>query len=210
MANVLQTKVDAQCDKLATKLNWQCLRRSTFSSHSEYSSKVANFNPPNLHLAPPLGVTPFEFCRDFRHQKTRTSRVIVWHCLRDPMFSRFSRTPTCDRWTDGQTDRHTTTAHAELAWRRAVKTGNIITRDVYRGSKYTLRHYKITLLNSTVSTYHICYHATKTSRDKTRKCVHHCKYISNDQPLSPLLTFQIFVDCRSMYKFIYKKIYSYI
>ena len=137
--------------------------------------------------------------------------AVVWRCLRDPpMFSRFSRTPTCDRWTDGQTDRHTTTAHAELAWRRAVKTGNIITRDVYRGSKYTLRHYKITLLNSTVSTYHICYHATKTSRDKTRKCVHHCKYISNDQPLSPLLTFQIFVDCRSMYKFIYKKIYSYI
>jgi len=26
---------------------------------------------PHLHLAPPLGVTPFEFCRDFRHQKTR-------------------------------------------------------------------------------------------------------------------------------------------
>jgi len=24
----------------------------------------------------------------------------VWHCLRDPMFSRFSRTSTCDRQTD--------------------------------------------------------------------------------------------------------------
>jgi len=34
-ANVLQTKVDAQCDKLATKLCWQRLRRSTFSSHSK-------------------------------------------------------------------------------------------------------------------------------------------------------------------------------
>jgi len=30
-ANVLQTKVDAQCDKLATELSWQRLRRSTFS-----------------------------------------------------------------------------------------------------------------------------------------------------------------------------------
>jgi len=34
-ANVLQTKVDAQCDKLATELSWQRLRRSTFSSYSE-------------------------------------------------------------------------------------------------------------------------------------------------------------------------------
>ena len=34
-------------------------------------SKVANFNLPHLHLAPPLRVTPFEFCRDLWHQKTR-------------------------------------------------------------------------------------------------------------------------------------------
>jgi len=25
----------------------------------------------------------------------------VWYCLRDPMSSRFSKTPTCDRQTDG-------------------------------------------------------------------------------------------------------------
>jgi len=35
MANVLQTKVNAQCDKLATELSLQRLRRSTFSSYSE-------------------------------------------------------------------------------------------------------------------------------------------------------------------------------
>jgi len=34
-ANVLQTKVDAQCDKLATELSRQHFRRSTFSSYSE-------------------------------------------------------------------------------------------------------------------------------------------------------------------------------
>jgi len=34
-ANVLQTKVDIQCDKLTTKLNWQRLWRSMFSSYSE-------------------------------------------------------------------------------------------------------------------------------------------------------------------------------
>ena len=57
--------------------------------------KVANFNLLHLHLAPPLGVTPFEFCRDLRHQ-TLGSRVALF------TFRRFSRTSTCDR----QTDRH--------------------------------------------------------------------------------------------------------
>jgi len=36
----------AQCDKLATELSWQRLRRWTFSSYSELS-KVANFNLPH-------------------------------------------------------------------------------------------------------------------------------------------------------------------
>jgi len=107
-ANVLYTsKLDAQFDKLATELNWQ-----------RFVSKVPSlqlyrpaFNLPHLHLAPPLEVTPFEFCRDFWHQKTRVPggyRVTyVWCCLHDPTFSRFGRTPTCD----GRTDRHTTTAN---------------------------------------------------------------------------------------------------
>ena len=43
MANVLQTKVDAKCDKLATKLSGQCLRRSTFSSYSELFIESCQF-----------------------------------------------------------------------------------------------------------------------------------------------------------------------
>jgi len=35
-----------------------------------------------------------------------TTWDIVWRCLRDPTFSRFSRTPTCDRQTDRQTATH--------------------------------------------------------------------------------------------------------
>jgi len=31
----LQTKLDVQCDKLATELSWQRLRRWTFSSYGE-------------------------------------------------------------------------------------------------------------------------------------------------------------------------------
>jgi len=36
-----------------------------------YLSKVADFDPPNLHLAPPQGVIPVEFRRDLWRQKTR-------------------------------------------------------------------------------------------------------------------------------------------
>jgi len=38
---------------------------------ASYLSKVAYFNLPHLHLAPPLGVTLFEFRQDLWHQKTR-------------------------------------------------------------------------------------------------------------------------------------------
>jgi len=92
-ANTLQTNVDITCDGL------------TFSS---YLSKVANFKLLHLHLAvgasvANLRVTPCEFCRHLRQQKTKTPWAIVRRCLRDPTFSRFSRTPTCDRQTDRQT-----------------------------------------------------------------------------------------------------------
>jgi len=49
-------------------------------------------------------------CGDFWHQKTRVVKslwAVLWHYLRDPVFSRFSRTPTCDI----RTERHTTTAN---------------------------------------------------------------------------------------------------
>jgi len=67
-----------------------------------YLSKVADFDPPHLPSAPLWGATPFEFRGDLWRQKTR---VPGWCCFCDPVFSRFSRTPTCDRRTD--TDRRT-------------------------------------------------------------------------------------------------------
>ena len=68
---VLQTKVDAQCDKLVTTLSWQRLLWSTFWVIVSYLSKVANFKLPHLHLVPPLGVIPFQCCWDLQHQKIR-------------------------------------------------------------------------------------------------------------------------------------------
>jgi len=64
MANVLQTKVDAQYDKLVTELRW-----SMFSSYSKLFVKSHQLS----HLHASVGVTSFEFCRDLQHQKIRVS-----------------------------------------------------------------------------------------------------------------------------------------
>jgi len=104
-AYVLQTnKVDAQRDQLATELSWQRYTSRRKSPILSYRTCIYSFNLPRLHLAPALGVTPFEFCRDFRQQIQ--SLGILWRRLRDPTFSRFSTTPTCDRWRDRRRDRH--------------------------------------------------------------------------------------------------------
>ena len=67
----------------------------------------------------PVGGTPFEFRKDFWHQKTRVpglscGGVCVILCV-----SRFDTIPACDRQTDRQThkhtDIHTTTANTVLA-----------------------------------------------------------------------------------------------
>jgi len=51
-ANVLQTsKVDAQCDKVTMLLVESC----------QFAATAPAFNLLNLHLAPALGVTLFEF-----------------------------------------------------------------------------------------------------------------------------------------------------
>ena len=67
---MLQTKVDAQCDKFATEVENACDGRR-FRVIASYLSKVANFNISHLHWAPSVGVTQFEFCQNLRLQKTR-------------------------------------------------------------------------------------------------------------------------------------------
>ena len=42
-----------------------------FRDIASYLSKVADFDPPNLYLAPPQGVIPVEFRGDLWHPKTR-------------------------------------------------------------------------------------------------------------------------------------------
>jgi len=51
--------------------------------------------------------------------------AIVWRCLCDTVFSRFSRTPTCDRQTDRHKRKHGNSIYRAIAWCRAVKIINI-------------------------------------------------------------------------------------
>ena len=46
-----------------------------FRDTASYLSKFDDFTLLHLHLAPPLGVTPFECRKDFCHQKTRVLRL---------------------------------------------------------------------------------------------------------------------------------------
>jgi len=74
-ANVLQTKVDDQCDKLATELS-NCMTTDAtvdvFELKRSYLSKVANLNIPHLphlHLALLLGIIWFGFAETFGSMK---------------------------------------------------------------------------------------------------------------------------------------------
>jgi len=98
MANVLQTNnVDAQCDKLATELSWQ-----------RFASKVDNFQLPHLHLAPALEWPRLNFVEIFGVRKLEflDYRVVLFAWSYAWLFQW-----NTDLWqTDGQLDRHTTTA----------------------------------------------------------------------------------------------------
>jgi len=78
-----------------------------FQDIAGYLSKVTDFDPPHLHLAPPQGVIPVEFHRDLWHQKTtrvpRLSCGVVYVILSFAVLveQRF----VTDGRTDGQTDR---------------------------------------------------------------------------------------------------------
>jgi len=54
--------------------------------------------------------------------------AIVWHYIHDPTFSRLDRIPQCDRQTDRQTVRHTTTAYTMLSIASRGKNYKLQTR----------------------------------------------------------------------------------
>jgi len=111
---------------IKTLKEWPFLRHGVgdgrrFRVTASHVSKVANFNLPHLHLAPPFGVIPFEFYRDLQRQKTRVTGL-WWGilCMILPLAISVGHRLVIDK----QTGRHTTMAYAYivLAWRWAVKT----------------------------------------------------------------------------------------
>ena len=76
---------------------------------TSYLSKVADFDPPNLHSAPSYGVTPVEFRGDLWHHKTRVTGLscgVVCVILRLAVLveHRLVTDGHTDGRTDGQTD----------------------------------------------------------------------------------------------------------
>jgi len=101
------TQGHRQCHHSIERIRHHASILYRFRDIGGYLWKVADFDPPHLHSAPSQGVTPVEFRGDLWHQKTRVPGLSC--CLCDPLFSRFSRTPTCDRHRQirTQTDRRT-------------------------------------------------------------------------------------------------------
>ena len=79
-----------------------------FRDIASYLSKVAEFDPPHLHLAPRQGVIPVEFRGYLWHQKARVlglSCRVVYVILRVAVL--VEHRLVTDRRADRQTDRQT-------------------------------------------------------------------------------------------------------
>jgi len=108
------------CCKQMWTLSVKNLRRNScnalrFWLIASYLSKVANFSLSHLHLAPPLRVTPFEFCWDHWQKKTTVHGLSTCgiNC------TILSLAVSVEHWL--MTDRDTTMAYTAPAWHRVVK-----------------------------------------------------------------------------------------
>ena len=108
-----------------------------FRDTASYLTKFAKFDLLHLQMAPPFRVTPVEFRKDFLASEKHSPRAIMRRSLRHPTFSRFSRTPTCDRQTDRQTGGYRTMAYTAQGIVREVKT-TAKSIDMYDDADYSL------------------------------------------------------------------------
>jgi len=100
----------SQFDNVTIQLQQKlCVYLVPFSRYSELFIESRQFYLPHPHLVrdDPIGISP-KCLESENHSPCAT----VWRCLRDPMFSRLTITPTCDGQTDRQTDTGTQRQHA--------------------------------------------------------------------------------------------------
>ena len=95
-----------------------CVYLIPFSRHGELFVEIRQLRSTPSAFGAPIGDDPGRISKRFLAPENCSPWAIVWHCLRVPMFSHFSRTPTCDghRRTDRQTDRHTPMAYTARAY----------------------------------------------------------------------------------------------
>ena len=94
---------------------------------ARFSSKVTNINPPNLHLSPPMRVTPFEFRGELWSKKTRIKVLscgIICVILRLAVLIQYRSVTDIQTHTHTHThrDSHTSTAYTALSIASRGKT----------------------------------------------------------------------------------------
>ena len=74
---------------------------AVFAIKASYLSRVADFDPPHLHLAPSLGVIPVEFRGDLWRQKTRVPALLYVLFVLFSVLVELRIVTDTDRQTDG-------------------------------------------------------------------------------------------------------------